>query len=647
MFFFLRSGVTAQQYNYNYDSLKQVITLHPSDTGSIRAYIDYASKFFYVKSNLGIYYLEKAEDLARTRPDNYLYLYCLKNKGDFYNLTGDFKTGSIIYKRAINIPSGPQAWLLKIKLKCNLGTAYRNMGMLDSARSIFEEVVKSFNIHEKNHRDSIALAFSLIQLFDIYKAQGLMDEALYYGDRGNALSIALKFDRGMGYGFYIQALKYQPSNQPLALSYCDKALTIAVEKKIPDLEQFASALKAKILISQKKYRQAEAVMLKEVRFTAGTAQEVTYAKLSEIYYYLDNLPKALSYFKWSYRLAKTSWYRGELAEALVNGIAVYERLKDYKNAFKLQKEYQQVQNEITSDKLKLDYKRSAMKYKASEKDRQLTQKQLQLAQKDNQLNRQSLLTFIAVFVMVLVIALWVLHNRQQKKLQQQQALATEAANEFHALEAMMKGEEVERQRIAKDLHDGIGGLLSAIKMSFSTLKNHHPELRNSESFKNVILMLDNASADVRKTAHNLMPDMLARFGLDEVVHLFCDQISQRNQMTVDYQTIGMIERYDDGFELVVYRIVLELLNNIIKHANARYVLVQLARHNDLLTISVEDDGVGFDVDTQAGVGIGLTSLKERVRYLKGILDIQSGRDKGTAVYMEFDVGKVIRNIEVI
>ena len=160
-------------------------------------------------------------------------------------------------------------------------------------------------------------------------------------------------------------------------------------------------------------------------------------------------------------------------------------------------------------------------------------------------------------------------------------------------------------------------------------------------------MLDNASADVRKTAHNLMPDMLARFGLYEAIRLFCEHINQRNNLAVHYQTIGGIARYEDSFELVVYRIVMELLNNIIKHANAKQVLVQFARNDNMLCISVEDDGIGFDPALNKTDGLGLSSLKERVKYLKGTLDLDSGIGQGTAVNIEFDVSGVIKYTEAV
>lgn len=635
--------VSAQQFNYNFDSLKRVINQRPNDTASIIAYIDYAARFFYMKSDSGLYYLDKATALARTKPDNYLYLYALKNRADYYSISGDFKTAAKIYKQALATKSGLQSWLLKVKLRGNLGIAYKNMGQLDSALMCYQEVGRLFATHKNTHRDSLAMAFSYMQLYDLYQVQGLMDEALYYGQKGYELSLPLKAERGIAYGLYIQALKHKNTNPQLALSYARKALAMATDKNIPELKDFTHSLIAKIFIGQKKYKEAEQELLQNLQYTAGSVRQVTYSHLAEVYYHLGNYPKALWNFNQSYKMATTSSYHAELAAALVNGIAIHQKLGNYKEAFYLQKEYQQVQEQIASDKLKLDYQRSALRFKTAEKDKQLAQKQLLIAQKDNRLNRQSLLMGISGGIIILAIALWFFHQRQQQKLEQQQAIAREAAREVQTLEAMMRGEETERVRIAKDLHDGIGGLLSAVKMRFSTVKNEYPDLKASASYQQAINMLDDASADVRKTAHNLMPDMLTRFGLDEAVQVFCSNVSMRNELVVNYQSVGQIGRYHDSFELAIYRIVQELVNNIIKHANAHEALVQFTRQDNVLTISIEDDGVGFDLNPKTSTGMGLNSVKSRVQALNGLIDIDSAPGRGTAIYLEFDVSHLIKN----
>jgi len=649
MFGTITAGQTyAQQFNYNFDSLKRVINKNPNDTRSAKAYIDYAAKFFYVKSDSGLYYLDKGIALAQRGSDKFVYLFAIKNKADYTSISGDFKTAAQIYKQGLNIPAGPNNWLIKEKMRGNLGIAYKNMGMLDSALIQYQIVNQIFATHTKNHQDSVAMAFSYMQLYDLYQVQGLLDEAIYYGEKGYQLSLALQFERGIAYGFFIRALKYQHSNPALALQYTDRSLNMAVQKNIPELQQFNRGLKARILIAQRKYLEAKSVLERGSAFTAGSAQQVTYAHLAEVYYYLNDLPKALTYFKKSYQMAISSGYHSELADALKSGIAIYEKLGDYKKAYLLQQEYQQVQNKIASAKLRLDAQRSAIKFKTAEKDQQLTQKQLLIARQENRLNRQSLLISVAGIVVLLITALIMWHLYQQRKLKKQQDIAIKATNELHVLEAMMRGEETERRRIAKDLHDGLGGILSAVKMRFSLFKNEIPELNTSASFNQAMHMLDEASAEIRKTAHNLMPDILTKFGLDDAVQAYCDKMSVHNKLVLNYQSVGNIGRFHEEFELSVYRIIQELLNNIIKHAQAGRALVQFAEHDILLTVSIEDDGKGFDLgQARLGSGMGLNSVKSRVQALQGTIDIDSAPGKGTAIYMEFDIKRFAKTDKLV
>lgn len=636
--------VNAQQFNYNFDSLKRVIDRQPNSPASAKAYFDYAAKFFFIKSDSGLFYLDKGLNLARQQPDKYLYLFGIKNKADYYSISGDFKKAALIYKQGLAIPITGNTWLLNVKIRGNLGVAYKNMGLLDSAFINYQLVNNAFARHKNNHPDSVAMAFSYMQLYDLYQVQGLMDEAIYYGDKSYELSLKLKAERGIAYGLFIQGLKYQKIKPDLALNYADRSLKMAISKNIPELQQFSSGLKSKILISQNKFYEAKAALTQGTEFTAGSVQQVTYANLADVYYHLNDLPKALEYFKRSYNMAISSGYHAELAEALVSGIAIYEKLKDYKNAYKLQKELQDIQEKIASARLKLDFQRSALKFRTAEKDKELAQKQLQIARQDNRLNRQSLIMTLTGLIILLASTLGALHIRQQRRLQNQQDITLKANREIQTLEAMMKGEETERLRIAKDLHDATGGLLSAVKMRFSTLRNEHPELKVSPSFTQGMNMLDDASAEIRKTAHNLMPDMLTRFGLDEAVQAFCNNMSLRNRLVIDYQSVGDIGRYQEGFELGVYRIVQELVNNIIKHAEAGHALVQFTRQDDLLTISIEDDGKGFSIENDASKsGLGLQSVASRVQTLSGILEIDTAPGKATAVYIEFDISRFTKH----
>ncbi len=231
--------------------------------------------------------------------------------------------------------------------------------------------------------------------------------------------------------------------------------------------------------------------------------------------------------------------------------------------------------------------------------------------------------------------------QQRQKLQQQRITELETEKKLAATEAVLRGEEQERTRLAKDLHDGLGGMLSGIKHSMQTMKGNlimTPD--NTQAFERSIDMLDSSIKEMRRVAHNMMPEVLVRFGLDVALREFCDEIDQTNVIQVNYQSIGMEAKplVERSMSIAIYRIVQELVNNSIKHAQAQQVIVQLTHDQKTISVTVEDDGKGFDprVPEQAG-GIGWENIKSRVAFLKGTVHLQS-EGSGTSILIEFPVG---------
>jgi two-component system, NarL family, sensor kinase len=229
--------------------------------------------------------------------------------------------------------------------------------------------------------------------------------------------------------------------------------------------------------------------------------------------------------------------------------------------------------------------------------------------------------------------------RTRQKLQNLKISELEKDKQLLAIDAMMKGQEEERSRIAKDLHDGLGGLLSGTKLSFTTMKENlilTPE--NAVQFDKSLSMLDTTMNDLRKVAHNLMPEALVKFGLNEALKDFCSSIESTKKVNVVYQKLGTNEKYENTTEVFIYRIIQELVNNALKHAQAKEVLVQLATHKNSVHITVEDDGIGYDTNSiQNKKGNGLANIEYRVNYLNGAIDTVSSPNNGTAVNIDFKI----------
>ena len=194
------------------------------------------------------------------------------------------------------------------------------------------------------------------------------------------------------------------------------------------------------------------------------------------------------------------------------------------------------------------------------------------------------------------------------------------------LKSMLKGEEVERGRIARDLHDGLGGLLSTLKVSLQSLLEK--SALKSENYQQILHLTDKASQELRQIAHNLVPEGLNKFGLLSAIEDAVSEINYNTKLKAEFQNINVQEKNITSDKIQIYRIVQELLNNIIKHAEATSFLVQVMLRSDDLILIVEDDGKGFS-HSKKNNGMGLENIENRLAYLQGDMAIDSSKDIGT------------------
>lgn len=249
-----------------------------------------------------------------------------------------------------------------------------------------------------------------------------------------------------------------------------------------------------------------------------------------------------------------------------------------------------------------------------------------------------------VLVTALIGFLYNRNYRQKKRLlqantllQQQRIAELEKERQLLAARGVLQGQVDERTRLAKDLHDGLGSILSSAKYSFSSMKDN---LINTPvtlaAFERSMGMLDHSISELRRIAHNMMPEALVKFGLDSALRDFCNSVDQSGALQLTYQSFDIEESSISALTAgAVYRIIQELVNNILRHAYATTALVQLVRKDGTLSITVEDNGKGFNTSIlQTSDGTGYLNLRNRVEYLNGTIDIQTAPDKGTSVNIE-------------
>ena len=221
---------------------------------------------------------------------------------------------------------------------------------------------------------------------------------------------------------------------------------------------------------------------------------------------------------------------------------------------------------------------------------------------------------------------------KQKQLAEQQVMQLEQEKQLVATQAMLDGETTERSRIARDLHDGLGGMLSVVRLNLNDLKASVMIGKNEITrFNKAIGLLDDSIEEMRRVAHHLMPDALSRFGLKTALTDFLNVVP-----IVEFNYFGDGKRIDRKLEVVVYRIIHELVTNALKHAAASHILVQVIQDDDRIALTVEDNGSGFDPETITE-GAGLRNIRTRVASFGGVMDLRAMIGKGTEAAVELRI----------
>lgn len=203
------------------------------------------------------------------------------------------------------------------------------------------------------------------------------------------------------------------------------------------------------------------------------------------------------------------------------------------------------------------------------------------------------------------------------------------------LNAIIQTEEKERKRFAKDLHDGLGPLLSTVKMSVSTLAQLEHDRNSKEIVKNTEMIINEAIKSLKEISDNLSPHVLDNFGLLRALRNFTNKINTTKAIQIKLNSNLTDERFENNMEVVLYRVVCELINNTIKHAKAKKIEIDLNKEEKNLTIVYQDNGKGFDKDKlleqPTSSGMGFSNIFSRINSLKGEILVDSAPGRGTLV----------------
>lgn len=640
------SLVGANAQTKQLDSIRREIDRHPQhDTTRLTILVDYVLKAINTNTSQALPIMREVVDLSKEIHNSrgvqigYIYLQL------YYSDRGDFAVSNFYADTAIQYLEKDTSRYAQI----NIAYLYNNLGgdnyKLGDYQVAIDHYIKSADILERYNRFA-PLASVYNGLSAIYQELSQLEKVSEY-DRKAMMAAEKSGDKALiarRQLDFADRLNKQ-KNYAAAESYLKKAEPLVEETHDVIAQMLFYQIRGSIHQYRKQYKQAIADFKAAYQLSLDNDDKYQQVAL------LDPLIKSLmdagnvndaEKFN-DTLLIKSVRYRiqsGRL-NAYDNKAKWYVLRNDYANAYKFLDSKKLLSDSISSDEIKKKIALMEVRYKVAAKNREIKSLQEEKEIHELQLRQKNTLNYILIGSMLslLTISLLVYHNyRQRQKLQQQRINELETEKQLTATEAILKGEEQERSRLAKDLHDGLGGMLSGIKYSLNNMKeNMIMAPGDLQAFEHSIHMLDSSISEMRRVAHNLMPESLLKFGLNEALNDFCKEMGRNGMLKVVYQSFGLKDKaIDRSLSVTTYRVVQELLNNVVKHADAKQAIVQISVSETQLAITVEDDGSGMAPDTlHAPGGIGWKNIRSRVDYHKGTVNMQSTPGKGTSIFIEF------------
>lgn len=629
---FAASYVSSQTL-MNKDSLLRLLPKAKEDTGKVLLLINIGQQYETDEPEIAKGYYRQAWQLSKNIGytmgeikfiTNYGYI--LNSQG-YYDSTLELNLQSVALAKKLN----NQEYIAKTLF--NTGSSYRLKEEYEIAAQYYLE---AYALLEKIG-DKVMLAYATEILQDLYRGMKQYRKGVEYGTKAVAELKAIDNPIMLGTAYNNLGLNYLNLRLFDSARYCfNEALKIALAIGHKDIEAAQYLNFGDVVIAEGNYKALRGYMEKALFLarTLGQKESEAIALKGLSFHYLDemNLPLAGKFADSALAIAEQFNFRNERNQLYTH----LSRLSYAAHNAKLGKYYAD-KSAILSDSILNEtiYKSIftlEKKYETEKKNAQIKLQQATIKQK-NTLNY----IFIGSTAGLLMLSFLSYRTYQQKrKLQQQRINELETEKQLLATQSLLKGQEDERSRLAKDLHDGLGGLLSGVKLQLGAMKgNLILSEEHGRTFNHALNKLDESISEMRRVAHNMMPEALMKLGLQQALQDYCDGLSESQPFTINTEFYGLEQRMEASVEIVVYRIVQELVNNAVKHAEASTILAQVIKRDENLTITVEDNGKGFDKEQLAKIRTaGLHNIQSRVNYLRGQMDIQSTPGKGTSVHID-------------
>ncbi len=562
----------------------------------------------------------------------------LQYSGIVHSSLGRYDSALVYYQRALPYSRKSNYERGEAVTFTNMANAYQFLGDYDRAVPLYLESIKIF----EHIKDSSTVSESYKNLSALYSTIDNLSLEEHYLKKAILFANPVDHEKmGILYGNY-GLFHIRKNGFAKALDYFSKAKALSEKTDSHTLSFYATRNLGEYYNHAKQYAKAipyyeQALALTEKMHDAFQKSDLLYI-LSGLYQNINDNTRALEYGLQAYQLAEEINAKEILYRTQKRLAGIYSGIGQPDEAYRFLAMGYLLRDSVLNESHVKQISLMQTRFETEKKDRSIAEQQVKLKDQEVELlaKRNQ-----AIFSLIVIMALaassiggW-LFFRQRHREKDKQIQALRQKQEIDKLEALIDGEEQERRRIAQELHDGINGELSAIKFRLASLEEAGLGQEDNANLLTAIEMVDNSCAQIRSISHNLMPTSITDFGLVETIRQYCLKINQSNGLRLEFQSFGDAAALSSHVETVIYRIIQELINNIVKHARATTGMVQLNFHEHHLSVTVEDDGVGFDPNA-AEKGLGLANVRARVAFLRALLEVDS-HGGGTSFHIAIDL----------
>ncbi len=519
------------------------------------------------------------------------------------------------------------------------GVLHKNVGDYSKALEFHH---KSLKINQQLN-DRRALASNYNDIGIIYKTLEQFDKALESYTLANSLAVELDLKKGIvmtlnNIGTIYEAKKLDQA----AIDYYNRAYNKALEYHIIDAQAIVLNNLGEIYATQGKGSLARDYFRQTLKLDQTTGDLIgsvySMINIANTLTGSKEYDSAIIFFTEAEKIA-LEMKANQLLYNIYNGKALlFEERSDYKMALKNFRLASTFQDSLFNENKQKQLAEVEARFEAEKKDHEikLLKQDTLIKEIEIQQHKAERIALISMLVLGSIIIIYLVKRHRTKQLHEfNKHLLKQKENH---LKAVVEAQEIERKRIAKDLHDGIGQQLSGVRLGMSGLIEKLPIANDiNHKIKELSDVIDHTIQDVRTLSHQMMPRVLQEDGLIPAISDMLEKSFRYSTIQYNFEHFGITSRFKEGIEIGLYRICQELINNIIKHSGANHVSVQLLKSGKMLVLLVEDNGKGFEMERLKSKGIGLMNITSRVETIKGEFNLEPSPESGTLATIRIPV----------